>query len=191
MRIDASGSTRVRIDASAETDAALIVLGSHEGTAVLGGALGDSITGQEGADTLRGGGGADTIVGAAGNDSLEGQAGNDLIDAGDGTDTLIGGTGSDTLIGGTGDDVAVFSGAASQHTWTASVDGTGLGYWSVLHVASGETDVLYSVNTLRFSDGDVAVPALLLYANNTFKRRKSMKRVKKSRKSRKSRRGKR
>ncbi len=38
---------------------------------------------------------------------------------------------------------------------------------------------------------DVAVPALLLYANNTFKRRKSMKRVKKSRKSRKSRRGKR
>lgn len=35
---------------------------------------------------------------------------------------------------------------------------------------------------------DVAVPALLLYANNTFKRRKSMK---KSRKSRKSRRGKR
>jgi hypothetical protein len=38
---------------------------------------------------------------------------------------------------------------------------------------------------------DVAVPALLLYANNTFKRRKSMKRAKKSRKSRKSRRGKR
>jgi|688.fasta_scaffold86353_5 hypothetical protein len=38
---------------------------------------------------------------------------------------------------------------------------------------------------------DVAVPALLLYANNTFKRRKSMKRTKKSRKSRKSRRGKR
>ena len=38
---------------------------------------------------------------------------------------------------------------------------------------------------------DVAVPARLLYANNTFKRRKSMKRVKKSRKSRKSRRGKR
>jgi hypothetical protein len=35
---------------------------------------------------------------------------------------------------------------------------------------------------------DVAVPALLLYANNTFKRRKS---IKKSRKSRKSRRGKR
>jgi hypothetical protein len=35
---------------------------------------------------------------------------------------------------------------------------------------------------------DVAVPALLLYANNTFKRRKSMK---KPRKSRKTRRGKR
>jgi hypothetical protein len=101
------------------------------------------------------------------------------------------------------DQAASMSGGAGAADWAISV----FGNTDSQHAAAG-TNVIEMKNpevtvapvAAEVKGGgrggrgvltDVAVPALLLYANNTFNRRKSMKRVKKSRKSRKSRRGKR
>jgi hypothetical protein len=103
------------------------------------------------------------------------------------------------------DQAASMSGGAGAADWAISVFGNtdsqqAVAGSNVIEMKNPEAVVLPADavvkggNNKRGGRGvltDVAVPALLLYANNTFKRRKSMKRVKKSRKSRKSRRGKR
>ena len=103
------------------------------------------------------------------------------------------------------DQAASMSGGAGAADWAISVFGNtdsqqAVAGSNVIEMKNPEAvalpadAVVKGGNNKRGGRGvltDVAVPALLLYANNTFKRRKSMKRVKKSRKSRKSRRGKR
>ena len=103
------------------------------------------------------------------------------------------------------DQVASMSGGAGAADWAISVFGNtdsqhAAAGTNVIEMRNPEVVVAPQAADAAVKGGgrggrgvltDVAVPALLLYANNTFKRRKSMKRVKKSRKSRKSRRGKR
>jgi hypothetical protein len=103
------------------------------------------------------------------------------------------------------DQAASMSGGAGAADWAISVFGNtdsqqAVAGSNVIEMKNPEAvalpadAVVKGGNNKRGGRGvltDVAVPALLLYANNTFKRRKSMKRVKKSRKSRKSRRGRR
>jgi hypothetical protein len=103
------------------------------------------------------------------------------------------------------DQAASMSGGAGAADWAISVFGNtdsqqAVAGSNVIEMKNPEAVVPPADVVVKGGDNkkggrgvltDVAVPALLLYANNTFKRRKSMKRVKKSRKSRKSRRGKR
>ncbi len=100
------------------------------------------------------------------------------------------------------DQAASMSGGAGAADWAVSVFGNtdsqqAVAGSNVIEMKNPEAPVVAEVKGGDNKKGgrgiltDVAVPALLLYANNTFKRRKSMKRVKKSRKSRKSRSGKR
>jgi hypothetical protein len=103
------------------------------------------------------------------------------------------------------DQAASMSGGAGAADWAISVFGNtdsqqAVAGSNVIEMKNPEAVALPADAGVKGGDNkkggrgvltDVAVPALLLYANNTFKRRKSMKRVKKSRKSRKSRRGKR
>jgi Ca2+-binding RTX toxin-like protein len=89
------------------------------------------------------------INGLDGNDSLTGNAGND---------TLNGGVGSDTLLGGDGVDVAVFNGLQSDFSVTGSA-----GNYTVTDLRSGPSysgiDSLTSIETFRFTDGDVVLNA--------------------------------
>ncbi|MEL6979362.1 MAG: cadherin domain-containing protein [Pseudomonadota bacterium] len=95
-----------------------------------------------------------SITGGTGNDNITGHAdGGDLRGAA-GNDTLTGGAGNDTLDGGDGADVAVFSGAFADYTITESG-----GTFTVVHDSGGAdgTDTVTSIETFRFTDGDVAV----------------------------------
>ena len=95
------------------------------------------ITGNAGANDLSGGAGDDTILGMGGDDLLNGGIGNDMLDGGEGVDT------------------AVYSGAATDYTVTYLPDGLTAQVTDT--VGSEGTDLLTSIEYLRFSDGDVAV----------------------------------
>ncbi|MEI6160206.1 MAG: hypothetical protein WCP77_10255 [Roseococcus sp.] len=98
----------------------------------------DYLDGGDGNDTLEGGGGDDTLIGGAGNDTLDGGAGND------------------SLAGGTGTDIAIFTGARSGYTVTRNGT-TGALTVTDNTAARDGTDLLAAdIETLRFSDGDVA-----------------------------------
>jgi NOL1/NOP2/fmu family ribosome biogenesis protein len=104
---------------------------------------------------------SDHMIGRAGDDFLEGFAGADVLEGGGGQDRLAGGTGNDQLTGGAGNDVldggdgwdlAVYSGRASDYSWTK----TGTGTYSVVDKRSGGpdgSDTLVNVEALRFGDG--------------------------------------
>jgi serralysin len=110
----------------------------------------ENLTGGNYADILSGNGSSNTISGGSGNDKLFGQAGND---------TLLGGGGADVLDGGTGWDIAVFSGAASDYSWSKRK-----GTWVVIDLRAGSPDgrdTLSNVETLQFSDSSVSlVPSI-------------------------------
>lgn len=91
-----------------------------------------SVTGGTAADRFTGAGQADTLSGY------------------DGDDVLMGAGGNDTLNGGNGYDTAVFAGAASSYSITLQANGT----YKIVSAAEG-TDVLSSIENLRFADGDV------------------------------------
>jgi Ca2+-binding RTX toxin-like protein len=167
LLLDASSSSGFRIDASAETDAQLTILGSGGFADISGGALGDSITGQDGKDTLNGAAGNDSLYGNAGNDVLLGGQGDELLDGGAGADTLTGGSGNDTLYGGAGDDIAVYSGSAQEYRWETVSVAQAQGYVAVTRISSGEVDKLYSIATLRFDDQDVAIKTPGVYMVGT------------------------
>jgi Ca2+-binding RTX toxin-like protein len=167
LLLDISTSSGFRIDASAETDAVLVIEGSVGGTVVLSGALGDSIVGQEGSDTLHGNAGDDTLRGAAGNDSLDGGEGDDHLDGGEGSDTLIGGEGSDTLYGGAGADVAVFAGSASEYRWQKVIVEQGRGYITVAKKGREEVDRVFSIATLQFDDAAEQIKAPGMFLRGT------------------------
>ncbi len=112
-------------------------------------------------DGIDAGGGADRIDGLGGNDTLSGGAGNDVIDGGSGNDTLDGGTGNDLLVGGIGLDTASFAGRKAQHAvgWNGTdwiISGT------LADGQSGGTDILRSIENLKFSDAAVSLLDLVL-----------------------------
>ncbi|GAA0535305.1 hypothetical protein FHS83_003172 [Rhizomicrobium palustre] len=82
----------------------------------------------------------DTVIGGAGADKITGGSGNDV---------LSGGKGSNTLNGGAGTDTAVYSGTAASYRLTKNSNG------SYLVTGSGVSDVLTSIEILRFSDKSI------------------------------------
>lgn len=124
----------------------------------------DLILGQGGDDTLIGAifsiRGRTTLDGGAGNDVLEGRSSDESLRGGTGDDTLQGFGGNDTLDGGisTGSllgDIAIYRGPREFYTV--------IGSQSELFVVDNRpdspdgADLLTDIETLRFSDGEVAV----------------------------------
>ncbi|HEY0838383.1 MAG TPA: calcium-binding protein [Azospirillum sp.] len=130
----------------------------------------DTINGLEGNDSLWGGDGNDLIVdprganlldGGAGNDTLWGAAGDETLDGGAGDDLLSGSRGNNTIIGGAGNDIATYE------EWTSAdyvIETVGAETRVRLQLY-GDTDILTGVETLRFSDRDIAIPPYV--ANDT------------------------
>lgn len=123
-----------------------------------------SITRADGSIFTLGTAGNDTIVLTTANDVVDAGAGNDLIIANDGADTVVGGAGNDTVYlgrgndlfaGGEGTDTAIMSGAKADYTLSSSFS-TGVititGKAGTNGAVDG-TDLLTSVEKLRFSDG--------------------------------------
>ncbi|MCF8531929.1 MAG: hypothetical protein K9G48_02905 [Reyranella sp.] len=99
----------------------------------------ENLTLASGAGSIAGAGNelANVILGNEGNNTLWGYGGND---------TLNGGAGNDVIDGGAGFDTAVFAGLRSDYQviWDYDV---------VKFIRSGETDTLYNVEQVSFSDG--------------------------------------
>jgi Ca2+-binding RTX toxin-like protein len=111
-------------------------------------------------------GGTDTLT------SIENAEGGDYADTltGDANaNQLIGGGGNDTINGGAGQDVAIYTGSRVQYTVTTASDGsvTVQDLRSAAGTALEGTDTLRSIETLRFADGDVALPSYALTATPT------------------------
>ncbi|MFM9848914.1 MAG: calcium-binding protein [Hyphomicrobiaceae bacterium] len=113
-----------------------------------GGAGNDSIDGGIGADILISNQGDDLIIGGADGDYMHGGQNNDTLQGGDGNDVLLGGVGSDSIDGGIGFDGAAWTGLSSAYTITNN----GGGSWTVLHIATGDTDTVTGVEFLVFDD---------------------------------------
>ncbi|WP_207540786.1 hypothetical protein [Sabulicella rubraurantiaca] len=93
--------------------------------------------------------GNDTLFGSPLADFVRGYGGNDSFSMGAGNDVVTGGLGNDTIHGERGVDTAVFNGLRSQYT----VQYAGHGNRYTVSGPDG-TDLLTSVERLRFSDGD-------------------------------------
>lgn len=101
------GQSTLTVDASAETNGKV---------SLIGGAGNDSLTGGAGSDTIDGGAGNDQITGYTGYDSLSGGAGNDnfvMATEAQFTGTSAGVVSSDTVVGGEGTDTITFSATAT------------------------------------------------------------------------------
>jgi hypothetical protein len=114
----------------------------------------DTINGTAGLDHIAGGLGNDALSGLGGADALDGGGGDDQLLGGDGFDALRGGAGNDALNGGSGLDVAVYTGARSGYSITATtvVDQT---------PNRDGSDTLTNIERLRFSDGTLALDIAL------------------------------
>lgn len=137
-----------------------VILSMEGNDIVRGGEGDDTIKGKKGDDTLNGNRNDDIIFGNMGEDTIDGGWGKDTIDGGVGADRLFGGGGNDTFLfslgqdyidGELGDDTAVFDGNQAAFT----VVDNGGGSWSVTDLATGRTDTLVSIETLKFDDGDL------------------------------------
>ena len=120
----------------------------------------------------------------------EGGTGNDYLKGGNQRDELIGGTGNDTLDGGANPtptnpwdtwnsyDVASYNAPKSQFTIERLVDTTGTVtgtfnqvYFKVTHMVPDGlgglgTDIVFNVERLQFSDGDVPLQMQIVNQNN-------------------------
>jgi len=128
-RIDLSGATASIINGGKLTIAA----GTSISNAV-GGDGNDVLIANPNGSTLRGMWGNDTLVGGSGNDRLDGGAGNDVLDGGAGTDT------------------AVYHGARSNYTVTASATGCTVAD----KTGSDGSDTLSDIERLQFTDQTLA-----------------------------------
>ncbi|MFO1069398.1 MAG: cadherin domain-containing protein [Geminicoccaceae bacterium] len=164
--------------------------GGSQNDLLFGGNDGDVVIGENGVDTLSGGTGGDTLFGGNDNDRLDGGSINDTLFGGNGddrlsgssysdrlfggagNDILSGSTGNDTLSGGDGIDTALFSGDRADYIVTR-----GAGSLVTVQARSGVqgTDVLTTVELLRFADGTVTVepdraPGTISDSNSTANR---------------------
>ena len=131
------------------------ISGSGGSDRLLSYAGNDLLQAGAGNDTLYGGDGNDTLLGDVGNDQLFGDAGSDCLLGGDGNDTLTGGIGDDQVDGGLGTDWAIFSEATGQ---CGFAEAGGL----LLVNGPDGADVLSSIETLRFANGDFTMASLRL-----------------------------
>ena len=130
--------------------------GGNNNDVLFGGEGSDSLFGEDSDDNLFGDDGNDLVSGGNGNDFLNGNQGNDFILGGAGNDTLFGENGDDTLIGGSGEDVfhgnfgedtVRFIGFENDFTVTAN---------SVQNNNTGETDLLFGIESIEFALFDIA-----------------------------------
>jgi Ca2+-binding RTX toxin-like protein len=119
----------------------------------------------QGRDFVDGGFGNDRIDGGAGNDELWGLPGNDMIFGREGSDRLFGNEGTDLLAGGSGIldggdglDTAVLDGNRADFVVAPLQDG---GRFAVTEVATGDTDVLFSVEFLAFADMTIPFDSII------------------------------
>ena len=98
----------------------------------------------------------DHIIGTDASEYFAGAVGDDTLDGGSGNDTLDGGSGNDTVTGGLGLDIAVIGGSRVGHNISTIAGVTTV---TDINLADGDsgTDVFATVETLRFSDQDVAL----------------------------------
>jgi VCBS repeat-containing protein len=114
----------------------------------------ERVIGTELNDTLTGNALDNHLYGMQGDDRFDGGAGNDFLRADAGDDIFIFGAGNDTMDGGLGYDIF---GVSADSTDFAIVDNGG-GSWQVTHLATGDVDVLISVEALHFDD-TILLPA--------------------------------
>jgi Ca2+-binding RTX toxin-like protein len=101
---------------------------------------------------------ADRLYGNEAANGMDGGAGDDRIEGMDGDDALEGGKGDDWLDGGPDVDLAIFAGP--QAGYSVTLDPVS-GALRVKDLSSGldGTDTLRRIETLAFSDGQIAAPA--------------------------------
>ncbi|OEJ65643.1 hypothetical protein BEN30_13875 [Magnetovibrio blakemorei] len=98
-----------------------------------------------------------TIAGTTGDDVIVGSMENDFVSGDLGSDTITGGEGDDFIDGGAGTDTAILSGAMANYTMSFAEDGTLIMFDTV---GSDGIDILTSIETISFSDGDITVANL-------------------------------
>lgn len=96
------------------------------------------------------------LRGGAGNDELHAGQGRDVVAGDDGDDNLLPGSGDDFVIGGSGSDIARFG--VSLASASLNVEGN----W-VRVDGEGSDPVYRDVETLRFTDGEVAMSSLVTW----------------------------
>lgn len=90
-----------------------------------------------------------SIETGSGNDEITGGSGDDNLFGGEGDDSLAGGQGNDSLSGGGGQDIVIFSEPSTDYEITENdLD------ISVQNINSEDTDNLFTVETIKFADGD-------------------------------------
>jgi Ca2+-binding RTX toxin-like protein len=98
----------------------------------------------------------ENITAGSGDDRLTGDHGANRLDGWNGNDTLMGNGGDDLLYGGLGDDLALYGFDQDQYAITTRENGvTEVAY---IGASTGDgTDLLVSIETLRFADGDLVL----------------------------------
>jgi serralysin len=90
-----------------------------------------------------------------------GGGGNDLLIGGTGNETFEGGGGNDRIIGGAGVNTAIYTGKASDYTWSENTDGS----FTITDNRGGSpdgTDTLQNIQNLQFADETVPLQAALI-----------------------------
>ncbi len=127
----------------------------------------NTLTGRGGDDQITGWGGADYIDGGAGADILDGGTGNDHLIGGLGDDRLKGGAGDDVVDGGEGYDIAEFADALTSYMIKFG-SGAENGSSFELTGSSGETDTLFGIEVLSFSDQSLSVDRIAAYLEEAY-----------------------
>jgi Ca2+-binding RTX toxin-like protein len=130
-----------------------IQLDNIDFASIIGGAGNNVVIGDDAAQTIVLGPGDDELHGGGGNDVIGSEGGNDRLFGSSGDDTLFGGAGADLLHGGSDHDVARYAGNHSDYVITQQ--------FGVVTVQSksdeSDIDTLVNIETLSFSDGDLAL----------------------------------
>ncbi|MBK6026753.1 Ca2+-binding RTX toxin-like protein [Brevundimonas nasdae] len=152
------GSGADQIDGGSGIDTVSYANSSAAVSVALGGvysggdAEGDVVTNVE---NLMGSAFGDALVGDALANALDGGAGEDMLLGGGGDDFLTGGLGDDHLNGGDGQDTARYVQSRNAFLFALRADGLVI----ATHTATGDVDVLESIEWVQF--GDEASPVAL------------------------------